>query len=53
MPLATSGKVAKKVRQLNRKLAEPGILLEQHQKVAGFLLPEFIAPKAIRFFKQR
>jgi hypothetical protein len=50
---ARSGKVAKKVRQLNRELPEPGILLEQHQKVAGLLLSRFIAPKPVRFFQQR
>ncbi len=53
MPLATCGKVAKKVRQLDGKLAEPGILLEQHQNVSGFLLPGLILPKAIRLFEQR
>lgn len=58
MPLASRArarrrKIAKEVRQLNRKLPEPGILLEQHTKVAGFLLPGLIAPKAIRFVEQR
>lgn len=53
MPLATRGKVAKKVRQLKRKLAEPGILLKQHQNVSGFPLPGLVLSKAIRLFEQR
>jgi hypothetical protein len=45
-------KIAKQIRQLDRKLSKPGILFEQQHDVIGFLMQRLIFPKSVDFVEQ-
>jgi hypothetical protein len=50
---ALCGQVSKEVRQLHRKLSQPGIFLEQQHDIIAFPLSRFISPETVDFVEER